>query len=63
MNADLMVENVIWTKNGIVMSANVTVKSIIYAKKKYYAWNPSKCTCDIDGYLKGIVNDLAIVCD
>ena len=45
-----------------MMNANVSVNSIVRAKK-YYSWNPSTCICENGVYLKNIAASSIVVCD
>ena len=43
MNVDLMEENVIQIKSGIMINIDVSVKHTIYEKD--YIWNPATFSC------------------
>ena len=44
VNANSVVKHAVQIKNGIMISLNASVKSIIHAKG--YSWNPSTWICE-----------------
>ena len=48
VNANMIVQNVIQIKNGIMKHVNVSVK--LFKCKKDYNWNPSTCVCENGKY-------------
>ena len=57
-----MEQNVIQINGGITINVDVSVKNIIYAKKKY-VWNPSTCICENGKGLASVMDDSVIMCD
>ena len=60
INANSIVQHVTQSNNGVMINANVSVKIII--RKKDYSWNPSKCICENEKYLKSIVDNSKLKC-
>ena len=46
-----------------MVNVGVSVKSIIYVKKKNYIWNPTTCSCENGKYLASIIDNSVITCD
>ena len=65
VNVNLMVANVLKIKGGIKICVDVSVKlqrkHQVY--KKHYVWNPNKCACERNRYLKNIADDSVILCE
>ena len=61
VNVNLVVENVIQLKSGIMTNVDTRAKtSYIW---KYYIWNPATRSCENDKYLASVIYDLLITCD
>ena len=60
VNVNLMVENVLQTKYGIMVNVGASVKNIIFIKKDSI-WNPATCSCEDGKYLASIM--FTIQCD
>ena len=56
-------QNVIQINGGITINVDVSVKNVMYVKKKIYIQNPSTCSCENKKYLASIMDDSAITCD
>ena len=61
VNVDLMNKNVIQSNGGMIINADVSAKSVIYAKKIF--WNPATCNCKNLKYLASVMDDSVITCD
>ena len=55
---NLMAENVIQIKSGIIINVGASVKNIIYVKK--YIWNPATYSCENGKYLASITDNSGI---
>ena len=63
-NVNLMVANVLKIKGGIKICVDVSVKlqrNIKHTKK--IVWNPNKCACERNRYLKNNADDSVILCE
>ena len=60
VHANLLVQHETHIKNGIMINAIASVKSIV---EKDYHWNPSVSICEEDKKLKIIADTSVIVCD
>ena len=58
INVNLMAENVIQIKSGIIINVGASVKNIIYVKK--YIWNPATYSCENGKYLASITDNSVI---
>ena len=58
INVNLMAENVIQIKSGIMINVGASVKNIIYVKK--YIWNPATYSCENGKYLASIIDNSVI---
>ena len=65
VNVNIMVENVIQIKSGIMINVDVGVKICknIMCTKKEYIWNPVACSCGNGKYLGNIIDDSLIMFD
>ena len=61
-NVNLMEEIVVEINGGITINADVSVKNVMYVKKKI-VWNPATCSCKNGKYLASIMDDSSITCD
>ena len=59
INVNLMAENVIQIKSGIIINVGASVKNIIYVKK--YIWNPATYSCENGKYLASITDNSVIM--
>ena len=62
-NANLMEEIVVEINGGITINADVSVKNVMYVKKKKIVWNPAICSCKNGKYLASTMDDSSITCD
>ena len=62
VNVDLMEENVTQINDGIMINVNVSVRNVMYVKKKYVQ-NTATCSCKNGKYLASVMDDSAIICD
>ena len=62
LNVNVMFENVIQIKNGIMINDDASVKNIKYMKKDYL-WNPVTCSCENGHYLLSNIDGSVITCD
>ena len=58
INVNLMAENVIQIKSGIIINVGASVKNIKYVKK--YIWNPATYSCENGKYLASITDNSVI---
>ena len=62
VNVNLIEENIIQINGGIIINVDVSVKDIIYVRKKY-VWNPATCNCENGKYLASVMDDSTIIYD
>ena len=62
VNVDLMKKSVIQINGGIMINVDVSVKNVMYVKKKYVR-NPATCNCKNGKYLASFMDDSAITND
>ena len=63
VNANLIVHNVIETKNGIKCRCECKKLKKYHTCKKYFIWNPGTFFFETGIYLKSIVGDSIIACN
>ena len=61
LNINLMVENVIQIKNGIMINVNVSVKTNAWHKD--FIWNPTTCSSQNGKYIANTMDDSVIKYD
>ena len=62
VNVNLIKQNVIQINGGITINVSISVKKIIYVKKKIVC-NSATSSCENGKYLAGIMDDSVITCD
>ena len=54
-------KNIIQINGGIIVSVDMSVKNVMYAKKIIFG--TYRCSCEYGRYLTSIMDSLAITCD
>ena len=62
VNVNLMEENVIQIKSGIMINVDASVTKHNLSGKDYI-WNPATCSCKNGKYLESIIDDSVIAFD